>query len=98
MIEFLNNFIINISYDFTVTVVATCLSITAITCLRDYDELHTHPSHVFNLVNNLANGNNNNVLHDDKSNPLVVNLSKHNLTPAQLQILSRGLKFCPNPG
>ena len=80
------------------TVIATYLSITAITCLRDYDELFTHPSHVFDLVNNLTNVNNNNILHDDKSNPLVVNLSKHNLTPAQLQILSRGLKFCPNPG
>ena len=35
---------------------------------------------------------------EDTPNPLVMNLSQHTLTSAETKILSRGLKFCPNPG
>ena len=44
------------------------------------------------------NENNNANLSDDQQLPLVVNLSKHKLIDAQHKILSRGLKYCPNPG
>ena len=33
-----------------------------------------------------------------KSNPFVVNLSFHILTPEQTSLLSKGLNFCPTPG
>ena len=62
---------------------------------RIYDRYGTYPdspSPVYMNANNNAN------VFDDKQLPLVVNLSKHTLTNAQHKILSRGLKFCPNPG
>ena len=33
-----------------------------------------------------------------KSNPFVVNLSSHPLTPEQTSLLTKGLNFCPTPG
>ena len=96
--EFLCHFFMNIAYDFTITVLASYLSITAIYCLPYLFDENIDPSPVIDSVYYVNNVNvNNNVLQEDK-NPLIVNLSQHKLTPAQYKVLSRGLKFCPNPG
>ena len=97
--EFLKTYFINISYDFSVTVLAIHISIIASHCLLDRHVASRHPSPVVDFDRNFDNLNvNNNVSKEDAQNPLVVNLSQHILTPAEIKVLSRGLKFCPNPG
>ena len=97
--EFLKNYFINISYDFSITVLAVHIFIIASHCLQDRCDVKHQPSPVFDFACNFNNFNaNNNVFKEDSQNPLVVNLSQHTLTPAQTKVLSRGLKFCPNPG
>ena len=75
--------------------------IAAIICTLqgNISNLPVDPSHVdLSYTDDQFHDANNNALVEKVYDDLVVNLSQHPLTEAQIKILSRGLKFFPNPG
>ena len=90
-----------LGYQCTILILSMFFSFSGIShILRNHDVTlpSRHPvSNIFHVQYSLNVNNNNtgSIVQDDS---LVVNLSNHILTPAQYQLLSRGLKFCPNPG
>ena len=99
--KFLDTMIFILGYQCTVLILKLLLSISGTCSILQYlpdnnrfdNRLYSNTS-----VCTPSNLNNNNTVQNIEYDSLVVNLSDHNLTPAQSKLLSRGLKFCPNPG
>ena len=93
--------IIKICYGQIISTVYCLIYVSALTCILRENRSNTNldPSHVIHPpTGEYCLDSNNNALLEDIQDDLVVNLSQQPLTEAQIQILSRGLKFCPNPG
>ena len=87
----LDMLIIKIGYGLTISLICCLNFLSAIHCY-----LTEHPSDSSPVYKRLDANNNANAEYN--SDVLVVNLSQHALTESQKILLSRGLKFCPNPG
>ena len=92
LLVFLKNFILNIGFDFMNTAIGINISMALIRHM--FVILH----HFHETVPLRFDMNNNSTGMFETKNDLVVNLSQHTLTQSQYKVLSRGLKFCPNPG
>ena len=99
--SFLDNILFILGYQCTILVLSMFLSFSGINhILKDLSVnipscFHTSNDFSVSFEPNVKNNNTDLFTPNDS---LVVNLSDHILTPAQTKLLSRGLKFCPNPG
>ena len=99
--EDIGHMIIKIGCGLSFSIVYCLFFIAAIVCTlqEDRSNLPVDPSHVdHSYTDDQFQNANNNASDENVYDDLVVNLSQHPLTEAQTKILSRGLKFCPNPG
>ena len=99
--EDIGHMIIKIGCGLSFSIVYCLFFIAAIICTlqEDRSNLPVDPSHVdHSYTDDQFQNANNNASDENVYDDLVVNLSQHPLTEAQTKILSRGLKFCPNPG